>query len=152
MLKVLVVCHGAINRSPACGVVLSKAGLAVRIAACKEYGKSSGRMSATKKMRESMEERGYDLTSHRAHTVTQDDVDWAEIILHMDGGNRKRLLTKFPDAKNKLRCLAEWTIDPHMERIPDPNFMSRDNPEFGKIVDLIVKASWMFARTEGKRL
>lgn len=140
--KILVVCHGAINRSPAAASVLRNGGmLEVRVAAMKDYGTKTGRYGATKKMREAISQFGpYDLSPHRAFTLTQADVNWADQIVYMDGGNRKRLVTQFPDSESKFICLASAPL----KRIPDPNFISKDDPKFKEIVEMIVTEARKF--------
>lgn len=140
--KILVVCHGAINRSPAAASVLRNGNLLdVRVASMKDYGTKSGRYGATKKMREAVAAFGpYDLASHRASTVTQADVDWADQIVYMDGGNLKRLIAQFPDSQSKFICLASAPL----KRIPDPNFISKNDPKLKEIVEMIVTEARKF--------
>lgn len=87
-------------------------------------------------------DRGYDLDSHRAHEVTSEELEWADLIVYMDGGNLKRLLQRL-DVEGLDRpkmCLAEFA-EPQQQRIPDPNFWKGDSPEFINTVDLIVACS-----------
>lgn len=108
----------------------------------KEYGEKTGRPKATKKMQEAMHRLGnYTFSTHRAFTITQADVDWADQIAYMDGGNRKRLEEKFPDCVPKLICLA---LAP-AKRIADPNFLSKNDPKFQEIVEIIINSSKAFA-------
>jgi protein-tyrosine-phosphatase len=58
---------------------------------------------------------------HRSKPCTQEDVDWADMIIYMDGGNLKRLQS-FKGAAVKARCLGAWV---NQGRIADPNFMPK---------------------------
>jgi len=144
-MKILVICHGAINRSPAAGTLLAQyPTVQVRVRAVKEYGDKDGKQKVTKKMREAFPE--LDFAQHRAQTITQDDVDWSDRIFYMDGGNRKRLEAKFPDSLSKAICLASYLTIP-MKRIADPNFYSARDPRFKQIVDLIKEATTNLGKT-----
>ena len=138
MKTVLVVCHGNINRSPACAVVLKS-----------EFGDAFSVMGAgfvnpgnraAKKMREAMAERGYDLERHRSQLISQQLVDWAEVVVLMDGGNLKRFTELFPAHVHKVVKLAEHD-DPPATRIPDPNYMRKDDPKFDAVVSQIVRCT-----------
>ncbi len=141
-MKVLVLCHGNINRSPAAAAVLARfKDLGVRSAGFREGGER-----ASKKMREAMSARGYDLSAHRSRRVTREDVDWAERILVMDNGNARRFVAEFPDIGPQY--LGLWAIPP-VAKIPDPVFLPR-GPEFERVVDLIVQAARNFGIQQGR--
>lgn len=140
----LVLCHGNVGRSPLAGAVLSRAlgSERVRTAACKNYGGLSGPPKtfppAQKKVREYASLHGYDLSQHRACNVSQETLDWADLILYMDGRNRK-LMQNFMNTKNwgKAKCLASYA---GAEEIPDPGFIPR-GVELETILDLVVEAA-----------
>jgi protein-tyrosine phosphatase len=135
--KVLVICHGNVNRSPACAAVLAgDPRLKVTSAGLRE--KNVG-MPAAKKMREAMAHYGFDLSGHRAQLVTQEMVDEADVVMYMDSGNLEKLVARFPMSGAKLRCLAEWA--PGWKKIPDPAWLAAKSDEFSDVVQLIVSAS-----------
>jgi len=136
-MKMLVLCHGNINRSPSCEAVLKDEGLDVVSAGFKMSQKC-----ASKKMRDTMAVYGYDLLEHKPQLVTQELVDWADQVVIMDGGNRKRFYALFPHDTDKLYCLADVVAK---TRIPDPAFMRKDSKEFHDVVGLIVGASLVLA-------
>lgn len=151
MKKVLVLCHGNINRSAACAAILKSHGV--------EEVKSAGFVNpgrqAAKKMRDVLEEypedkspytRRYDLEDHRSQVVTQELIDWADLVVYMDGGNLKRLTSQFAfGAGHHIACLAEWDSPPE-KRIPDPGFMARGSEEFLETVGQIVRCSRNLAK------
>lgn len=148
-MNVLVLCHGNINRSPLCEAVLKEEfkdhpQVIVRSAALKPNAPSH---RATRKMREAALDRGYDLDTHRAKEVTDADLHWANWIVYMDKGNLRRLTSLMDvyginqEREMDLLCLAQWSGDATVTRIPDPNFRKGDSPEFQSTVDLILKCS-----------
>jgi protein-tyrosine phosphatase len=140
--NVLVVCHGNICRSPLAGRILKDRlgddfvrdrGLSVREG-----------LLAAKKVRDWATDNGYDLEGHRSVRVRQADVDWANIILYMDGGNRERLLDAFEGVLPKLVCLGSCI---GAEKIADPNYVKR-GPELDALLAIVEKASLVFANEE----
>ena len=115
----LVVCHGNICRSPLAGAVLSSRLGSERVRDC-GLKTHPGQICA-KKIREYADREGYDLSDHRATQVTPGDVEWADIILFMDGGNYRRL-QQLPGAEEKSCCLASYI---EQERLADPAFISK---------------------------
>lgn len=51
---------------------------------------------------------GMDVSQHLAHQVTANDVRHADVILTMTAGHRDRLISAFPDAKDKTFVLGEY--------------------------------------------
>lgn len=144
MTRVLVVCHGNINRSPLCAAVLARhPELEVRQAALKSWRRPDWRDEpASKKMRDAAIELGLNLERHRSTAISQELLRWAQIVIYMDGGNKARLeamLDEAGDFTTELRCLGEFA-DPPVGRIPDPAFIKR-GPEFHDVVLLIYRAS-----------
>lgn len=145
-MNILVLCHGNINRSPLCEAVLKDQLVTdpqarIRSAALKPGARPH---RATRKMRNAALDRGYILDDHRAHEVTTEDLQWADLIIYMDNGNRRRLkeLLDVEGLDTEIQCLAAWADDPKkQERIPDPNFRKGDSPEFQETVDLIIHCS-----------
>ena len=146
-MRVLVVCHGNINRSPLCAAVLrrERPDWEVREAALKGWDNPAFRPErAAKKMRdEAMRAYGIDLSGHRSRSITISDLDWAEQVVFMDQGNYRRLDAiheEWPMVPRRLVSLGSFASPP-VSRIPDPNFMKAGSPEFVAVVDLIYQAS-----------
>lgn len=55
-----------------------------------------------------MQERGIDISAHRASQLTETVVREADLILTMTEGHRKLLVTLFPAAKEKTHTLASF--------------------------------------------
>lgn len=139
-MKFLVICHGNINRSPACAAVLQRMGHDVNSAGFVNPGKL-----AAGKMRRAMKARGYDLEYHRSKLITQKQVDWADKVVLMDSGNARRFAAAFPDDVGKVTRLGDHA-NPPVVRIPDPNYMAEASEKFLPVVTLIMDASLRLGR------
>jgi protein-tyrosine-phosphatase len=148
-MKILVLCHGNINRSPLCAAVLSRLGHEVLSA-----GFVNPDTRASKKMRDEAARHGYNLESHRSQLCTIELCDWAEKIVVMDGGNEARLKTLLLGSPRSFvtRLQARqvtrlgWHGSPHLDRIPDPAFLARDSFKFIETVELIIERSEILAK------
>lgn len=133
-MKVLVLCHGNINRSPFVEAILrrERPGWEVRSAGLKTR---DGRR-ASRKAREAAERRGLSLEEHRSCMLHCELVEWVisggprSKILYMDGGNEIRLRgfieeryrsDSFQRVWNHCALLASYGS---LRRIPDPNYTS----------------------------
>jgi protein-tyrosine-phosphatase len=52
-------------------------------------------------------ERGVDLTRHRAHTIEQEDLDQADVVVVMTRSHRDALAAEFPASRKKLHLMSE---------------------------------------------
>ena len=143
-MKVLVLCHGNVNRSPLCAAVLAQhSGITVKQAGVNLKLRPG---VAAKKMREAAAKYDIDLSDHRSQAITPELYSWADIIIDMDGGNRKRLLQFKQDnmlAKKKMVNLGEWA-NPKTTRIQDPAFLKKGDPKMDEIVRQIIDATMNF--------
>jgi protein-tyrosine phosphatase len=142
-MKVLVVCHGNINRSPLAAAVIRKErpDWEVREAALKSWCNPDWKPErAAKKMRDAAAQHGYDLEDHRSRAITEEDMDWADQVIYMDGGNFDRLLAirPTPGPGRGWVNLASLVGRP---RIPDPAFMAKGSAQFDEVVSLIIRAA-----------
>lgn len=130
-MRVLALCHGNINRSPLCEAVLAERGVEALSAGFKEAGRR-----AAKKTRDAAALHGYDLEQHRSQTVTPELLSWADLVVLMDRGNRRRLF-QIP-AGCRFIMLGAYVGLP---RIPDPAFLARDSEEFLSAINLVIQAT-----------
>lgn len=147
MRKVLVLCHGNINRSPLCAQILKSSGegkFEIKSAGFVNPGRK-----ASKKMRDAAAELGYNLEYHRSQLITKELVEWADLVILMDGGNQKRYsdFCNCGESMKKVRALGLYASPP-VTRIPDPAFIARGTPEFHDVVQLIYKATLNFIEKE----
>lgn len=67
---------------------------------------------------EMMEERGIDISDHRSHDLTPQDVEEADLILTMERGQAEAISLEFPHHAHKVHLLSEM-IGRHYD-IRDP--------------------------------
>lgn len=67
-----------------------------------------------------MAERGLDLRTHRARTLTRQDLDAADLIIVMMRGHRDALGAEFPEVRNKLHLMSELSLLGRVYDIADP--------------------------------
>lgn len=137
--RVLVVCHGSVCRSPLAYAVLLAAGRDLELRVRGVKSRAGGR--AAKKVRDWGATNcslvaAATLQAHRSAQLTQDDADWATTVLYMDGGNLKRLGAFGGLDQKDVVCLGVFG---GATRVPDPNFMKKDSPEFDAALRLVVK-------------
>ena len=114
MRRILFVCLGNICRSPMAEVLLREAlqkdpklrGERIEIRSAGTSGWD--RAPATALAVEVMECRGLDLRGHQGRRLTRELVDWADLLLTMEGRQRDWILRCYPDAAAKVFTLAEY--------------------------------------------
>jgi protein-tyrosine phosphatase len=135
-MKILFVCHGNINRSAAGEIILKvkKPEWEVRSAALKD---TKGGEITAKKMRDALNEKGYNTTGIRSTPVSQEMIDWADVVFYMDNSNEQKLKDKFGmEVMFKSERLSKYI---GATKIPDPNF-SKTN-ELHKFVIRMIEES-----------
>lgn len=127
-MRVLVLCHGNINRSPFVAAIIAhhRPDWEVMSAGLKT---TQGRRPS-RKAREAATERGLVLSGY-SEPVSGTMIDWADVVLYMDGGNKKRLqgLVDQATMESKCRLLASYGS---LRRLRDPNYTS-DPVELAKM-------------------
>lgn len=138
--KILFICVGNINRSPACEIILKQmiktTDLSWEITSAALSPKNEGKLT-TKKMRDMLEEFGYEYNEIRSKPVTQDMIDNADVIFIMDRANEKKIIEQFGiEVKKKVRFVGE--LNPRIDSIyiPDPHF-AQGVEEHRKVVKII---------------
>lgn len=143
-MRVLVVCHGNVNRSPLCAAVLrrDRPDWEVREAALKSTYLDWRPERAAKKMRDAAADYGLDLSGHRSQPISEASLEWADAVIFMDQGNYRRLQalspTGGPGGGRQWVSLGSFV---GRSRIPDPAFLRRGSNEFNDVVSLILSAS-----------
>ncbi len=126
-MRVLVLCHGNINRSPFVAALIARECPAWDVTSAGLKTRDGRR--ASRKAREAAAERGLDLSEHRSRQVTLRALQDAHAVLYMDGGNWVRLqeliLTAQKHERGPLvrKCLELSKGTPY-SRVPDPNYTS----------------------------
>jgi len=121
--KVLTVCTGNICRSPV-GEGLLKHYL--KDSHPKVMVESAGThaligMPADQNSIEILQERGIDISAHRARQLKHELIGWSDLILVMEKSHFKEVVARFPSATGKVICVGKWkNID-----VPDPYRQSK---------------------------
>lgn len=108
--RVLVVCYGNIYRSPFAAAYLQAFGgdaLEVRSAG---FHSSEGR-SVKPSFIEIARQLRVDLSKHHSRLVQRDDLNWADIVLIMDGHNYRMMHYHYPDCLTKTLWLGAVSPD-----------------------------------------
>lgn len=149
-MKILVMCHGNVNRSPLCATVLRQL-LDPKEHEVRSAGFVDGHGRATIKMIEQAERRGINgMRDHRASCLTRGDLEWADLIVIMDNGNWKRLQAALGEISGEWRqpkvTRLGWAGGEVMDRIKDPAFMKRGSDELSEVADVIVRQTKELAK------
>jgi protein-tyrosine phosphatase len=121
--RILIVCIGNICRSPMAEALL-KSRLADSHPEVKVDSAGLGALvghPADPIARELMQERGIDISSHRARQLTPEMSSQYDLILTMEESQIYEVLTADPSAWGKVHCLGKWDDF----AIPDPYHQSR---------------------------
>ena len=86
---------------------------------------------------------GVELADHQSRALTQDRLDWADLVLLMDLHNWKSLRKFDPVALNKVVWLGAWRSDGQWE-IPDP--YGKSPKEMEQIVKVMREATHSLAK------
>ena len=123
-MKVLFVCTGNINRSAVADVILSSEREGYQVKSCGTgVGASrSQRMSA--KMRRAADAHGYDGSQHRTTYVTQELVDWADVLVIMKKNNEVKMNKRIVRLGGKTEM---WDV-------LDP-FHQKEEETYGKVLE-----------------
>jgi protein-tyrosine phosphatase len=104
--RVLVICHGNICRSPFAGALLSHrtSAIGVRSAGIDAREGAPAEAGAIRAARAF----GIDLDLHTAHRVEADDIEWADLILGMEGHQAAWIEQRWPARWSRTRLLGEY--------------------------------------------
>lgn len=132
-MKLLIVCHGNINRSPLLsGLLASNPNFEIRQGALKSIEDPKWRPQlATKKMRMYVLNRGVDILEHRSSKLTLANMYWADKIIYFDNGNRKRLWNFAPELEDKFVPAGQYINE---DSVRDPNYFTAESYEFKEVV------------------
>lgn len=92
------------------------------------------------------DELGVSVADHYSKVVDAEMIEWADHIIYMDGGNKRRLLDQFGDQIDErgkdIHLLADYYQgNKKVTRIQDPAFVPYRSAEFREIFDIIVQCS-----------
>lgn len=122
-MRVLVLCHGNINRSPFVAALIAHHRPQWEVASA-GLKTTQGRRPS-RKAREAAAARGITLEGY-SEPISIKMVEWADKVLYMDGGNQRRLGELLSAGRDRwllerCECLASYGS---LRRVPDPNYTS----------------------------
>ena len=129
--SLLFVCYGNIVRSPACEALMKRelgrfSRNDIRVASA-GLNATEGRAAHPWAIAAGSEI-GISLENHRAHLLTTEAVDQADVILAMDYQNWVQLAARYPQVKNKLGMLGAYNRNRRSSlEIPDPYYSNQSN-------------------------
>ena len=126
---ILVICVGNICRSPMAEALLKNALRNQRDITVESAG--LGAMvdwPAAEHAEALIAERGLDISGHKARQLTPELLQWADLVLVMEGGHKKAIETEDPTVRGKVFRLGEWQD----RDIQDP--FKKPKAEFEKIL------------------
>lgn len=120
MTKVLFVCTGNINRSPAAhtilrSMLLGSTAVAVDSAGLSDY--NAGKLTR-RRMRDVLENKGYAYYPIWSKQVTREMIDSYDLIIYMSDVHERRLTERF-GTSSKYMPITEWSSG-DVDKIPDP--------------------------------
>lgn len=133
-MNTLFVCHGNLERSAAAEILARRLYPDWPVASC-GVAATPGRITA-KKMRIALSQRGYPTQGIRSTLISQQQVDWADRIFIMDGGNERRFKAQF-HSLDRVQRLSDYVN--HANTVPNPG-RCPDLTLHLRIVDMILEA------------
>jgi protein-tyrosine phosphatase len=111
--NILFICTGNLNRSAAADVILNAHNTAGKyeIKSCGTGKVAPLKRKIPRKTLLALEELGFDGTSHRTQGISEELLEWADVIVCMGNVHVKRIATEHPQHSHKV---SNWLIDdPH---------------------------------------
>jgi len=139
--RVLVICHGNVCRSPFGQVALARRlpSLEVRSAGLDvgEPGAADATATAV------ASERGVSLAEHRSQAASDALIEWADLVLGMQGRHAAELVRRWPAAATRVRLLGHFLGEPPYD-IADPwgrspEVFAATFDRMGAAIDALVK-------------
>lgn len=124
----LFLCYGNICRSPFCEVYWQNLGTPIKVRSA-GFIRNNGRQTPPAFQKMALEH-NVELRDHASNFVSDDLIEWADLIIVMDEHNRQDLKAHYPEHVELSVGLGTF-LSPPRENIEDPYYLS---PAQGKVV------------------
>jgi len=143
--RFLVLCHGNICRSPYAASLLSQALPVGEVVSTGLF--ASGGDAADSTAVAVARDRGICLEGHHSASTSSGQVEWADVILVMEGRQAREAVRRWPSSKNKIRVLGHY-LSRRPFSIQDP--WGQPNEAFERAFDQLDEAVSRFALLVGR--
>ncbi len=104
--KIVVICHGNICRSPFAGIDLATRNAGVKV---RSAGRAAGSCHpAEPGARRAARNFDIELINHASQPFTDEDVEWADMILAMQGRHFAAIRRRWPEGTDKTHLLGDF--------------------------------------------
>jgi protein-tyrosine phosphatase len=137
-LKILFVCTGNINRSPAAEIIMKQMTNRYEVDSAGTTPKNNGKKTTTEMMG-TLTRYGFEPEPIVAKQITEDLFNWADIILYMQQSHARKIRKLFYNRNmNKISPLYKYSKETLSNRkIEDPQFTKNHEKTFKQIFECV---------------
>ena len=135
-MKVLFICTGNMCRSPAAEKLLAHYGGAAGFEARSRGTAAQPYCKMPRQITDFLTRQGITDLAHKPALAAEADIDWADLILVMEGAHRDILADKFPQSMRKTQLLLDYRGEGAELRDP----MGRSDEVFEEVLEQIKEA------------
>jgi protein-tyrosine phosphatase len=107
--RVLVLCHGNICRSPFAAALLASRRPELQVRSAGFFAKEGS--PAEEEARRAARAFGIDLETHAARPIAERDLEWADLILGMEGHHAARIARHWPANLPRTRLIGDYLFE-----------------------------------------
>lgn len=142
----LFICTGNLCRSPAAEKMLLHLG-GGQFAARSRGTDAQAYTSSPRQIRAFLEGMGITDTEHKSVLATEEDINWADIILVMEDYHLETLAYRFPQSSRKMSLFLDYCTGSKGMELRDP--MGKSDGVFKKVLEDIRKAVELLVQKGG---
>jgi len=150
-MKILFICTGNKFRSPTAEHIMKCLAPHLEVKSAGTGEGADKNYLIAKKMRRCLVELGYPEPKIRSQHVTDDLMNWADVVFYMAPIHGKYLFENHYPFINKTQSLYSWLPEESLKRIEDPAFI-KNHEDVMEITKLIEKAVKSILVQQAKRI